>query len=397
MLRDDEMLASSATFLQQCEAWGISVLDLPTAYWHELTAGLEAADVAVPQSLRLVIIGGEKALPARVARWQEQAGRGVRLLNTYGPTEATIVATMGELVSAGEAAREAPIGRPVGNVQTYVLDEQLQPAPVGAPGELYIGGVGLARGYLNRPEATAERFIPDPFSGEPGARLYRTGDVVRYLPEGELEFVGRVDDQVKVRGYRIELSEIEAALRAHPAVRESAVIVRETTPGDQRLVAYMVAAQEPPPSVSELRAFLEGRLPEYTIPSAFVTLEAMPLTPNRKIDRRALPAPDQARPELAEGFLPARTPTEEVVASVWAEVLGLERVGVRDHFFELGGHSLLATQIISRLRKAFQTELPLRLLFENPTVEALALAIEEFLIEEIEKLDEGAAQGLTEN
>ncbi|RMF36692.1 MAG: non-ribosomal peptide synthetase, partial [Chloroflexi bacterium] len=236
--------------------------------------------------------------------------------------------------------------------------------------------VGLARGYLNRPDLTAERFIPDPFSGVPGARLYRTGDLVRFRPDGNIEFLGRIDHQVKVRGFRIELGEIEAVLEGHPALREVAVIAREDSPGDKRLVAYVVPKGEPAPTVSELRSFLRRTLPDYMVPAAFVFLETLPLTPSGKVDRRALPAPDGLRPTLQREYVPPRTPVEQELAALCAELLGVERVGIYDNFFELGGHSLLATQFISRVRETFDVEVPLRALFEHPTVAELAEEIE---------------------
>jgi acyl carrier protein len=248
---------------------------------------------------------------------------------------------------------------------------------VGVAGELHIGGDGLARGYLNRAELTAEKFITNPFSNDPQARLYKTGDLARYLPDGNIEFLGRIDNQVKIRGYRIELGEIESALGQHSAVREAVVLAREESPGDRRLVAYVVAASGSAASAHELRSFLQQKLPEYMIPSACVFLESLPLTPNGKIDSKFLPAPDRNRDELEQAYVAPRSPTEEILAGIWEEVLKLDRVGIHDNFFDLGGHSLLATQIISRLRVTLQMELPLRLLFENPTVSGLADRIEE--------------------
>jgi amino acid adenylation domain-containing protein len=378
VLRTDSMLDSVSGFLQKCSEWGITVLDLPTFYWHELTEELSSKQLTIPEQLRLLIIGGERAVPARLAQWQGQSSGHVRLLNTYGPTEATVVATMWELAGAAQAGallREVPIGRPILNVQTYVLDKHLNAAPIGVHGELYIGGAGLARGYLNCPELTAEKFIPNPFSDQPGAGLYKTGDMARYLPDGNIEFLGRIDHQVKIRGFRIELGEIEAVLARHAAVRETVVVAREDVPGDRRLVAYVVASQESAPTMSELRGFLQKKLPDYMVPSAFVVLDSLPLTPNGKIDRNALPARDQVSPELDGEFVAPRTPVEEVLAGIWAEVLKLERVGINDNFFELGGHSLLATQALSRVNDAFETDLPLRSFFESPTVAALAAAL----------------------
>ena len=276
--------------------------------------------------------------------------------------------------------RTVPIGRPIANTRIYILDRELQPVPVGVPGELHIGGDGLARGYLNRPDLTAEKFIADPFSGEPGARLYRTGDLARYRPDGNIEFLGRMDHQVKVRGFRIELGEIEAVLGQHPGLREAVVLAREDGPGDKRLVAYVVAhSGGASVAVSELRGFLGEKLPDYMIPSVFVFLDAMPLTPSGKVDRRGLPAPDAARPEGQEGYVAPRTPVEEALAGIWAEVLGLDRVGIHDNFFELGGHSLLATQVVSQARRLFQVELALRRLFEAPTVAGLVESLAQSL------------------
>lgn len=381
VLRTEEMLASPARFLETCQEWQITVVDLPTAYWHELAAGLGVEIESFPPSIRLVIIGGERTLPERLADWQRHVGESVRLVNSYGPTEATIVATMCELPASENGAltarREVSIGRPVRNAQAYILDQRLNPVPVGVAGELYLGGSGLARGYLRRPELTAQKFIAHPFSLEAGGRLYATGDFARYRAEGQIEFVGRIDNQVKVRGFRIELGEIEAALHRHSAVREAVVEARDDAPGVKRLVAYIVARpQAAVPATSEIRNYLKQQLPDYMIPSAFVMLDALSLTTGGKVDRRALPAPGDARPELDEGFVAPRTPTEGVLAAIWGEVLGLKQVGVHDNFFDLGGHSLLATQVISRIRESFRTELSLRSVFEFPTLADLADRIE---------------------
>ncbi|MGH7834013.1 MAG: phosphopantetheine-binding protein, partial [Candidatus Binatia bacterium] len=275
-----------------------------------------------------------------------------------------------------------PLGRPLPNTQVYVLDTNLRPVPIGVPGELHIGGRCLARGYLDRPEATAEKFVPNPFGNEPGARLYKTGDLGRYLSDGNIEFLGRTDHQVKIRGFRIEPGEIESALAQHPAVREAVVVAREDAraeldaaenrKSDKRLVAYVVPHRNLSPPAGELRSYLKEKLPDPMVPSAFVLLDVLPRTPHGKLDRRALPEPDQSRPELEENLAAPRTPVEEAIVEIWREVLSLDRVGVHDNFFELGGHSLLATQVISRLREAFQVELPLRSLFERPTIAGLA-------------------------
>jgi len=328
-------------------------------------------------ALRAVMCGGE-ALALHVVTGFRQRSK-ARLYNVYGPTEATIDSTSWLCEEICDRS-VIPIGRPIPNARTYVVDDALRPLPIGVAGELYIGGVGVARGYLNRPELTAERFVPDPFSAEPGARLYKTGDLARYLPDGNIEFLGRADHQVKIRGFRIELGEIEAVLGQHPAVREAVALAVDDAPGDKRLVAYVVAAPRVAPQSSplahELRRFLKEKLPEYMVPAVFVLLDALPLTSTGKIDRRALPAPERTRPELDRAFAAPRTPTEELTAEIWAQLLGVERVGIHDNFFDLGGHSLLATQVVSRVRDAFQVEIPLRRLFEEPTVASLAESID---------------------
>ncbi|MGM3309125.1 condensation domain-containing protein, partial [Anabaena sp. WFMT] len=269
-----------------------------------------------------------------------------------------------------------PIGRPIANTQIYILDSQGQPTPVGIPGELHIGGVGLARGYLNLPELTQTKFIPNPFSEELDSRLYKTGDLARYLPNGEIEYISRIDNQIKLRGFRIELGEIETVISQHPQIRETVVAVHSDQADFQRLVAYLVLHSEQDLAISELRQFLELQLPDYMIPNVFVTLEALPLTPNGKVDRQALPAPDPIQLSQKADFVPPSSPVEEILAGIWADVLGLEKVGVHNNFFQLGGHSLIATRVISRIRQVFSQELPLRRLFETPTVAQLAKDIE---------------------
>ncbi|MDR3671879.1 MAG: condensation domain-containing protein, partial [Holophaga sp.] len=302
-----------------------------------------------------------------------------RLWNVYGPTEATVWATIlpvtASLAQALGTGQTIPIGHPIANTRAYVLDRNGEPALTGVAGELHLGGVQLARGYLNQPGLTTERFIPDPFSNAPGARLYKTGDLVRWLPDGNLEYLGRTDFQVKLRGQRIELGEIEAALRQHPAIREAVVLAREDTPGDMRLVAYLVATEGTGPlEAGDLRHQLSAFLPNYMIPSSFITLEALPLTPSGKLDRRALPSPEyQAPPEV---YVAPRTPVETILTGIFAEVLGLDRVGRNDNFFDLGGHSLLATQVVSRVRQTLGIELPLHQLFETPVISDLAARVE---------------------
>ena len=351
---------------------GATIMQATPATWRLLVA---TGWQGTPQ---LKMLCGGSALPRDLA--EQLLPKGACLWNLYGPTETTIWATVQQMAT-GQGS--PPIGRPIANTQSYLLDSQMQPVPVGVPGDLYIGGHGLARGYLHRPALTAEVFVPHPFSAEPGARLYKTGDLARYRPDGTIVFLGRDDHQVKIRGFRIELGEIEITLGQHPAIQEAVVMAYEGAHGvtaepfgtDERLVAYIVPQQGHSPTVSALRDFLRQKLPHYMVPSTFVMLETLPLTPNGKIDRRALPAPEPVRPELAASFVTPRTPVEAVLADIWAEVLGLEQVGVNDNFFELGGHSLLAAQVVSRVRDVLQVEMPLILLFATPTVATLASAM----------------------
>jgi amino acid adenylation domain-containing protein len=344
----------------------VTTIFLTTALVNQLSR--EEPDIFAP--LREVLFGGQ-AVDADSVRRLLKAGGPERLLHMYGPTETTTFCLYEQVEHVAEDALTVPLGHATGNQRIYLLDGALNPVPLGVPGEAYVGGAGVSRGYLDRPGLTAERFVPDPFSTEPGARMYRTGDRMRWRGERKLEFVGRVDDQVKIRGFRIEPGEVESALSAHAAVREARVIVREDVPGDKRLVAYVVGDVE----AEEVRAYLRGSLPEYMLPAAFVFMDALPLTPNGKVDRKALPAPEYASAE--ERYVAPRTPVEEVLAGIWAEVLRLERVGVEESFFDLGGHSLLATRMMSRVRELFGVELPLRALFEGPTVAQMAGRVED--------------------
>ncbi|MDJ0903585.1 MAG: amino acid adenylation domain-containing protein [Xenococcus sp. MO_188.B8] len=336
-----------------------------------ISAGLLLAD-NVP---KCVLVGGEAIASSR---WQVLTQvKSINFYNLYGPTECTVDATLCNLRISDN---QPLIGRPISNTQIYILDKHLQPLPIGVPGELYIGGNGLARGYLNRPELTGEKFIPNPFSKSQSKRLYKTGDLARYLSDGNIEFLGRIDNQVKIRGFRIELGEIESVFNTHPQIQEAIVIAREDIPGDQRLVAYVVPQSEQPHG-SDLRSFLAERLPNYMVPSAFVFLDAMPLTPNGKVDHRALPAPDQSHLQLETNFIPPSNPTEEILVTIWANVLSLKQVGIHDNFFELGGHSLLALRLFSEIEKVFGRTFPLATLFEAPTIRDLAniIAQKQFL------------------
>jgi amino acid adenylation domain-containing protein/non-ribosomal peptide synthase protein (TIGR01720 family) len=434
VLRTEPMLYSSDEFWRCCREWQLTVLDLPTAYWHQLVAELTSEDIRIPESLRMVIIGGEEAQLERVKHWHSSIAHlpnPPQLLNSYGPTEATVITTLNPLTPV---ATSAAIGRPISNVQVYILDQYLEPVPIGVPGELHIGGAGLARGYWQRPELTEEKFIPNPFNRSrraalrllsptlqdatrtlkasrsvtreqesststpfdnstrryanpqgkslsnqgaeeqkffpsPSPRIYKTGDLARFRADGNLEYLGRVDDQVKIRGFRIELGEIETVLRQHPDVFQAVVIAREDIPGQKRLVAYVVPHQSQP-TTDELRHFLKQKLPNYMIPSAFVLLKALLMTPNQKVDYRALPVPDLSR-SAEDSFVAPQTSTEEKLAAIWSEILRLKQVGIHDNFFELGGDSILSIQVISRANQAGIQIAP-KQLFQYQTIADLA-------------------------
>jgi amino acid adenylation domain-containing protein len=365
--------------LCECEEKGITVLDLPTAYWHEVVNELERGATCLPRSIRLVIIGGERARPDRVASWFDLVSGDVRLVNTYGPTEATVVATMGDLSrhdAEPSSGREISIGRPIVGCSAYVLDEHGALVPVGVTGELYLGGAGIARGYLNQPALTAEVFLEGEQTQVGRGRLYRTGDRVRWLPNRELQFVGRNDQQVKIRGFRIELREVQSVIDEHPRISESAVVVREDATGDRSLVAYFVGSGDDHELRRDLVAWAHSRLPKHMIPAAFVQLERIPLTTSKKLDANALPAPSREE-VFGEGtFVAPRNPVERQIALIWNELFGIDRVGIHDNFFELGGHSILVTRMVDRLREAFGVELLIASLFESPTVAELGREIQ---------------------
>ncbi|HLL45115.1 MAG TPA: amino acid adenylation domain-containing protein, partial [Longimicrobiaceae bacterium] len=342
---------------------GVTTLWLPSALFNVVVDGMPE----LLEGVRQLVVGGEAVSPAHARRALE-AYPGLRLVNGYGPSECTVFATCWP-VPAGFDGHTVPIGRPIGDRRVYVLDGGLEPVPVGVPGELYVGGPAVARGYLGRPALTAGAFVPDPFSAD-GGRLYRSGDRVRWRPDGTLEFTGRVDRQVKVRGFRVETGEVEAVLARHPAVREAAVVARDDAAGVKRLVAYLVPDGVLVPDA--VREHARATLPEYMVPSALVVLDALPLTRNGKLDRRALPAPAW---ETDGRFVAPRTPVEEILAGIWAEALGTERVGAHDDFFALGGHSLAATRVLSRVAKTLGTEVQLRVLFEAPTLAGFAARV----------------------
>jgi amino acid adenylation domain-containing protein len=357
-----EDLLPGPDFLRLLREKSITNATLPTS----VMAALPPTDLP---ELRQLGVGGE-ACPAEPALYW---ARGRRFLNGYGPTETTICAT---LATDWQPGRTPPIGRPIANVRAYILDPRLQPVPVGVPGELYIGGAGVARGYLHRPDATAASFLPDPFSDRPGARIYRTGDRARWLPDGQIDFLGRVDGQVKIRGFRVEPGEIEATLRRQGQLKECAVVVREDVPGNKRLVAYVVPQGDPAPTMTELRDFLKANVPDYMVPSAFVLLPSLPRKANGKVNQRALPEPAAASQGPDRDYTPPRHPTEEIIAGIWSELLSTADIGIHDDFFERGGHSLLATQMVARLRSTFQVDVPLRTFFKNPTIAGLGETVE---------------------
>jgi len=424
------LAAGASLFLRGNEIWpgsefdkivrgqSLTVVNIPPAYWHQWTQYVSSIDKrdnsnqdADYEHLRLVISGGDVMAPETLRLWSDSPMKRARLLNAYGPTETTITATTFEVPihenkSTVRETTQIPIGRPLANRTSYVLDRYGNPVPIGAPGELYFGGIGLSRGYLKHSELTAERFVPDPFypllsadlydSVFVGKRLYRTGDLVRYLPDGNIEFLGRLDNQVKLRGFRIELGEIETILGFHPAVSEAVVVVREADreKGDQessgvdkRLIAYVILHEGQDVNEKDLHDYLTNHLPAYMVPSMIMIMNQFPLNLSGKVDRKALPVPDQMSSLSEREYMAPRDPIEQELAGLWSEFLGIawdgdqSPISIHDNFFELGGHSLLATQIISRIRETYHTDIPVRRLFEQPTIAGLANLISESLIE----------------
>jgi amino acid adenylation domain-containing protein len=385
------------------EAEGITTLHFVPSM---LRAFLESRKSWRSESLRRVICSGE-ALPVELQQ-RFFAGLDVELHNLYGPTEASVDVTFWQC-RPEEESHIVPIGGPIANTQIYILDKHHNVVPVGVAGELFIGGVGLARGYLDQPSLTAARFIPNPFNGVFGERLYATGDLARYRPDGNVEFLGRLDYQVKIRGFRIELPEIETALGRHPLVQDVVVTAYEDEPAEHYLVAYVVSSPETALNASTLRRFVQETLPDYMTPRVFVFMEALPLSPNGKVDRKRLPAPDNSRPDVETGLVLPRSPLEETLAEIWSDVLKIEKVGVHDNFFELGGYSLLGTRVLSRLHNIFQVELPLSVIFEAPTIAELAVAVAQaqletnqtdeitHLLEELERLPDEEAKRLLDS
>jgi len=388
-----ERAADARGMSAYCRQHPLDCLKIVPSHLQALLEGSDAPEELLPR--QRLLLGGEACPQALVERLRNLVPE-CRIFNHYGPTETTVGAIAGEVVPdelSYQSAATVPLGRALPGVQIDLLDGNGNRVPIGVPGEIYIGGAGVARGYHRRGSLTAQRFIPNPFTAVAGDRLYRTGDLGRYLPDGSLEFLRRVDLQVKLHGFRLELGEIEAHLHQHPELQQAVVQLRD---GDL-LVAYVVPKSGIAPTASALRAFLQQFLPDYAIPHQFVSLTALPLTPNGKVNRQALPAPDPNRPDLACEYVAPRTPTEEAIAAIWSELLGTERVGVRDNFFDLGGHSLLATQVLSRLHDTFEVELPLRQVFEARTVAEMAALVEAATLADIEALTDEEARNLIEN
>jgi amino acid adenylation domain-containing protein len=392
-------LSDPLAFLRFVAEEQITVLNLPTAYWSTLSTHLAECTLPPPPALRSILVGGERAPRKSLRLWQHWAGEQITWINGYGPTETTITATLYTAPpdAGAESGESVPIGRPIANAQLYVLDDRQQPTPIGTPGELYIAGACLARGYLFRPALTRERFLPCPFSTEAGARMYKTGDLVRYRANGQLEFLGRIDQQIKIRGFRIEPGEIEAALGLHPEV-QTCVVTARTTREQPELVAYIVARTPPGPGLGAVREFLSQRLPAYMLPAALLCLPTFPLTPNGKVDYQALPAPQQRATGPQRVVIPPATPVEKRLADLAAPLLGLEagRPGRDENFFLIGGDSLMGIQLSAHIARAFGIELPLRTLLARPTVRLLAETIEQSLLSQIAEMDEQEARSLLE-
>ncbi|MGH7410405.1 MAG: non-ribosomal peptide synthetase, partial [Candidatus Methylomirabilis sp.] len=378
VIASSERLGDPVSLFEMIKLAKVSVIDIVPSYWRNCADALvrlapESRARLLDNELRLILSASEVLWSDVPRNWTFGFGHTARLVNMFGQTETTGIVSVFPIPRKDEAGLEVvPIGRPIANTEIYLLDQQLRPVPAGVAGEVYIGGRGVGRGYLNRPDLTAEKFIPDTVGGKPGARLYKTGDMARYQPTGDIEFLGRSDNQLKIRGHRVEPGEIESVLGQHVAVRESVVLAREDVPGDKRLIAYVVVDGRQAPSTGELHSLLKEKLPGYMVPSAFVLLDGLPLTPNGKVDRGALPMPDPMRPELERRYVAPRDTLERQLAKIWERVLRVQPVGVRDNFFDLGGHSLLAVRLFSQIENFTGKTLPLVTLFQAPTVEQLA-------------------------
>ena len=372
VLRSATITSSITQFISFVNTHQISILNLPTAFWHELVIGMTTLNLSLAPTLRLVITGGEKASKQLYQQWCERVRPDVRWINSYGPTEATVSATMYEPAAEGFQwdQPEIPIGRPNSNVQIYILDSDRNPVSIGVSGELYIGGAGVGAGYINRPEQTAEKFIPNPFSNCPTDRLYSTGDIVRYRPDGAIEFVGRRDFQVKIRGFRVELGEIEQAIESHPDIQQAIVIAIEGTNGQKNLAAYYILRSAL--SVDDLRVFIRTKVPDYMVPMFFTAMDLFPLTTNGKVDRAALPQPQNEIRTNNSDFIAPSTPTEIQLVEIWQKFLGISNISITDNIFNLGAYSLLILRMMAELESTFKKALPINILFEAPTIQKLA-------------------------
>ena len=372
VLRSAIITSSIAQFISFIDTHNISILNLPTAFWHELVIGMTILNLRPTPTLRLVMVGGEKASKQLYQQWCERVGPDVRWINGYGPTESTVTSTMYEPAAEGFQLdqSEIPIGRPNSNVQIYILDPDRNPVPIGDSGELYIGGAGVGAGYINRPEQTAEKFIANPFSNCPTDRLYSTGDMVRYRPDGAIEFIGRRDFQVKIRGFRVELGEIEQALESHPDIQQAIVIAIEGNNGQKNLAAYYILRSAL--SIDDLRVFIRTKIPDYMVPMFFTSMDVFPLTTNGKVDRAALPQPQNEIRTNNSDFIAPSTRTEIQLVEIWQKFLGISNISITDNIFDLGAYSLLILRMMAELESTFKKTLPINILFEAPTIQKLA-------------------------
>lgn len=378
VLRTEEMIRSAKVFTEASQEYGITIWDMPTAYWHQLSREILEKGIDIPKSVRVVLFGGEKVSADLLKQWLKKYPDRPTILNTYGPTESTIVSTIYQANNNTDAIEqyvEVPIGRPVANLKAYVLDQHLNPVPVGVPGELFVSGLGLARGYLKRPELTAEKFLDNPFEDGVYSRMYRTGDLVKFLPNGNIDYLGRVDKQVKIRGYRIELQEIEAVLNKFEGVQDVFLKIIEPSQGVKSIVAYIIAMETNDDFLSRLRAYLKDCMPSYMLPAFIIPMTTFPITVNGKVDAAALPSPEDLSEQSREDYESPRDEQEQTLSELWSEVLGIKNIGIHDNFFEMGGHSLLAAQLVTRVYETFNVDLPLRNLFEQPTIAGLMASI----------------------
>lgn len=379
VILQSQELQSTTQFFPFIAQQQITVVNLPTYFWHQLVKEPTLSPQTLPASLRLVMVGGEKVSRNAYLTWVEKVGKQVRWLNGYGSLETTLTATVYDPATASEASNtrsEIPIGKAIANTKIYILDRRSQPLPIGVTGEIYISGIGVAQGYFNRLELTSEKFIPNPFSSESGSYLYRSGDLGRYLSDGNIEFIGRLDNQVKIRGFRVELTEIETILGQFPGVQKTVVIAKEDIPGDKHLVAYLVPKEGETFGSEQLLSFLQQKLPEHLLPSAFVIVDSLPLNANGQVDRKALPALNTTNSKIEKIFATAENPLQLQLTEIWENVLGVHPIGITDNFFDLGGHSLLAVRLFSEIEKIVGKNLALSILLQAPTIEQLANIVE---------------------